>query len=246
VPARRVLVLLALLPLHASAALGDWEWTREVESRALSRFVQHGVERARESLQIAGWLRGDAVKLGTWTNFPLGDTRSHEFALAAAAKHRWESGTQIDFDVTHYHLRDARDGHPGHTAELTLALSHPVGPGRVVASWLRDVNRHADLAEVAYAGEHPLPTLGAFLHYRLYLGTKAASDVLPNLPGPRVADSYSYHGADLSLPYRIGGATILELGVHYAGTVGQRPFWSPTHAPVRGKGWATLAARVEF
>lgn len=248
VVSRCAAVLFTLLAVRAAALTSplEWEWTRQVETQVLSRFVQHGVERADESFQVAGWLKSESLKLGTWTNFPISDTRSHEFALVGAYVHRLEGGTELEFDVTHYHLRDARNGHPGHTAELTFLVSHPVGPGRVVASVLFDVNRHAEQGELAYAGEWALKSLGTFLNYRVYAGHKHGHDVLHNLPGDEVVDSYRYHGVDLTIPYRIGGATVVTLGVHYAGTVGQRPFWSPINAPVRDKVWAILATSYEF
>ncbi len=244
---RVVSLLLLALPGVASAAWPlDEEWTRRIEAKGLTRFVHHGVERADESVQPAAWLVSESLQFGTWANFPLNDTRSHELALAAAYTRWFENGTAVEFAVTHYHLRDARAGHPGHTAELSLTLSRSIGPGRVEATYLRDVKRQADLGEVAYAGEWALKSLGAFLNYRAYLGAKAAADALPNLPGPKVADSYTYFGADLTVPYRIGGATIVTVGVHYAGTKGARPFWSPIAAPVQAKLWATLAATYEF
>lgn len=235
------------MPGIASAAGPfDEEWTRRIEAKGLTRFVQHGIERAGGSVQPAAWLVSESWKLGTWTNFPLNDTRSHEFALVAAYTHQLENGASIELDVTHAHLRDARAGHPGHTAELSLILSHAAGPGRIEWIYLRDVKRQADLGEVAYAGEWALQALGAFLNYRAYLGAKSAADVLPNLPGAKVADSYAYFGADLTVPYRVGGSTVVTAGLHYAGTHGQRPFWSPVNARVGGRWWATLAATYEF
>lgn len=245
---RRCLILsfLCLLP---SAARAEWpfdgEWTRTIEARADSRFVHHGIERAGPSVRPAAWLETEGLRLGSWMTFPVDDTRSHEFALVANAWHTFSTGTKVEFDVTHYHLRDARDGHPGHTAELTLTIAQPIGPGRVEASYLRDVNREGEVGELAYAGEWPLKTLGAFMHYRFYVGAKSARDVLPHLR-PAVRDGYSFHGADFSVPYRIGGETVVTAGLHFAGTVGARPFWSPVRASSGAKVWCSLAASRSF
>ncbi|MBA4137751.1 MAG: hypothetical protein C0518_10585 [Opitutus sp.] len=242
----RAFFLLSLLPCAAFAVF-DGDWTRKIEATALTRFMRHGVERADESFQPGVWLASESLKLGAWANFPLSDTRSHELALNAAYTHAFgDAGTTLTADVTHFHLRDARNGHPGHTAELTLALAQPAGPGRVIVSVTRDVKREADLGEIAYVGEWALRNWGAFLNYRFYVGSMSARDVLPNLPGAKIADAYTFHGVDLTLPYRIGGATVLTAGVHYAGTQGQRPFWSPINARVGGKIWATLGATYEF
>lgn len=240
------LLLLTLPGLASAAGPFDEEWTRRIEAKGLSRFVRHGIARAAESVHPAAWLVSESWQFGAWANFPIGDTRRQELALAAGYTHRFENGAALVFDVTHFQFRDARAGHPGNTAELALTLSRPAGPGRIEATYLRDVRREADLGEVAYAGEWALQSLGAFLNYRAYLGAKSAADVLPSLPGAKIADSYIYYGADLTVPYRVGGATVVTAGLHYAGTEGQRPFWSPIDARVGGRWWATLAATYEF
>ncbi len=244
----RLALLLASLPAVASAALPwlDGDWTRRVEGRGLSRFVHHGVERAPESLQTGAWLSNGALRFGTWMNFPAADTRSHEFALVAAARHEWGGGFAVELDVTHYHLRDARNGHPGHTAELTLGLSRAVGPGRLAVAVLHDVKRQAELVQIAYGGEWALTGLGAFLRYRLEAGSKAARDVLPNLPGAAVADSYAYAQAAAELPYRVSESWVVTVGASLSATRGQRPFWSPTAARSGAKASVALGAAFEF
>lgn len=212
----------------------------------MSRFVHHGVERAGESWQPAAWLVNGPVRLGTWTNFPANDTRSHEFALVASGRHEWDSGFALEAEVTHYHLRDARNGHPGHTAELTAAASAPVGRGRVSVAFVHDVKRRGDLLRLAYSGEEALTRIGAFLRYRMEVGAKEARDVLPNLPGPRVGDSYSYAAVTGELPYRVGESWLVTLGASWSVTRGQRPFWSPIAAPVRAQAAFSLGATWEF
>jgi hypothetical protein len=244
----RLALLLAALPAVASGALPwlEGDWTRRVEGRGLARFVHHGVERAPESLQTAAWLESDRLRLGAWTNFPANDTRSHEFALVAAVRLGWGDGFEAELDVTHYHLRDARNGHPGHTAELTLGFSRAVGPGRLAVTVLHDVKRQAELVQVAYGGEWPLTGLGAFLRYRLEAGAKAARDVLPNLPGPAVGDSYTYAQAAMELPYRVSESWVVTVGASLSVTEGQRPYWSPTTARSGPKASFSLGAAFEF
>ena len=243
---RRVL-LLATWPVLAAAASPEFgAWSRSIEGRAVSRFVHHGVERAAESWQPAAWLANGPVRLGTWMSFPTNDTRSHEFALVAAGRHEWDSGFALEAEVVHYHLRDARNGHPGHTAELTVAASAAVGSGRVTVAVLRDVKRRGELLRLAYSGEQALTRIGAFLRYRFEVGAKQARDVLPNLPGAPVGDGYSYATLAGELPYRVGEAWVVTLASSGSVTKGQRPFWSPIAAPVRAKLAFSLGATWEF
>jgi hypothetical protein len=244
----RLALVVVALPAVASAALPwlDGDWTRRVEGRGLARFVHHGVERAPESLQTEAWLANDRLRLGTWTNFPASDTRSHEFALVAAVRHGWSGGFEVELEVTHYHLRDARNGHPGHTAELALGVSRAAGPGRLAVAVLHDVKRQAELVQIAYGGEWALTGLGAFLRYRLEAGAKAARDVLPNLPGPAVGDSYAYAQAAVELPYRVAESWVVTAGASLSATRGQRPFWSPTAARSGAKVSFALGAAYEF
>lgn len=242
---RRALALLLCL-LAARLAAAEGEWTRRVDATVESKFVRRSIERAGASARPAAWLSNDEWKFGAWVNFPFNEGRWHELGMSAGYEHRFDSGAAFGVQVTHYHLGEAYDGQPAHTGEVTASFSMPAGPGRAAASVTRDVNRRADIGELSYAGEYALKNWGAFLNYRFYLGSVEADDVLPQLATPRVEDSYTYHGVDLTVPYRVGGQTIVTAGVHYAGTNGARPFWSPEGASPGGKIWFSLAANYEF
>lgn len=239
--------MIAAFPLAVARIIAaDGEWTRVVESSVDSKYVRRGIERAEASVRPAAWLGNEAWRLGAWVDYPLEEARWHEVGMTAGYAHTCESGVQIGFEVTHFHLGGAEGGHPSHTAEVAASVSWVLGPGRVTASLARDVNRRADLGEVAYAGAYPLSSWGAFLNYRLYVGSVEADDVLPQRSAARVEDSYVYHGLDLTLPYRVGGQTVLTAGLHYASTQGARPFWAPSGAVPKGQAWISLAASYEF
>lgn len=242
---RRLLVF-ALCSLAARLAAADGEWTRTMDATIESKFVRRGVELAGASVRPGAWIANETWKLGAWVNFPFEDGRWRELGVSAAYTHAFESGSSLGLEIAHYHWGNARDGHPAHDGEVTASLSLPAGPGRAGVKLSRDVNRRADIGELSYAGEYALKNWGAFLNYRIYAGSVEADDVLPQRAAPRVADSYTYHGVDLTLPYRIGGQTIVTAGVHYAGTNGARPFWSPNGASIGAKIWLSLAASYEF
>lgn len=242
---RRLLVFVGCL-VAARLAAADGEWTRTVDATVESKFVRRGIERAGASVLPAAWLTNDAWKFGAWVNFPFEDARWREFGASAGYTHAFDSGAKLGLAIAHYHLGEAYAGHPAHTGEVAVSFSMPAGPGRATASVTRDVNRRADIGELSYAGEYALKNWGAFLHYRFYVGSVEADDVLPQLAAPRVADSYTFHGVDLTLPYRVGGQTILTAGMHYAGTNGARWFWSSNGASTGAKMWLSLAASYEF
>ncbi|MBX3736949.1 MAG: hypothetical protein KF715_09690 [Candidatus Didemnitutus sp.] len=242
---RLIALVLALFAARLGAA--DGEWTRSVDGTIESKFVRRGIERAGASVRQGAWLANEEWKFGAWVNVPFTARRWSEFGVLAAYTHTFgESGPTLGLQVTHYHLADAYEGHPAHAGEVAASFSFPAGPGRVTASVTRDVSRRADMGELGYGGEYALKDWGAFLNYRLYVGAVEADNVLPELGGPRIEDSYSYHGIDLTLPYRIGGQTVVTAGLHYAGTDGARPFWSPGEASPGGKIWFSLAASYEF
>lgn len=186
------------------------------------------------------------LALGAETNFPFDKNQSRELALLARYSRELNEALTLSGEVTHRVVQDAPAGHPGRATEFALLLAHRLGPGRIEAAYRREAKRQADLGELAYAGEWPLRSLGAFLHYRFFAGARSARDVLPGRAGPRMEDSYSYHGVGFALPYRVGGSALVTAGADYVGTRGQRPFWSPLSRRSGGAVALSLAATYEF
>ncbi|MBA3850381.1 MAG: hypothetical protein C0502_10370 [Opitutus sp.] len=240
-------MVLLLAPAVALAAWPDGtEWTRQAEVTGLARVVRRGVVLADEVVRPAFWFASESLKMGAWLDLPLQTAREREFAFTARYSRTFEGGAALALGAAYFNRRNSPAGYPEDAPELTLTVAQPAGPGRVEGVYTRDMRRRADIGELAYSGDWALKSLGAFLNYRFYLGTARAREVLSGGSGPAAADSYAYHGADLTLPYRIGGATVLTVGLHFAGTRGQRPHWSPIAIRPGGKLWFTLAATREF
>lgn len=235
---------LMAVPLIAA----DGDWTRGAAATAESKLVRRGIEHAGASVAPAVWLTDETWRVGVHAAVPFENASGSEFGMNASYTRALESGVKLGGEVAHVRWGDASFGHPSHTTEFAAFMSFPSGPGRVTVRLARDVERRADIGELSYAGEYALKAWGAFLNYHLYAGSVAADDVLPRsvAPAPRVADAYTYHGIDLTLPYRVGGQTVVTAGVHYAGTNGARPFWSPSGAAPGAKVWLSLAASYEF
>lgn len=243
----RCLFVLALCSLAARLAAADSEWTRTMDATVESKFVRRGIERAGASVRPAVWATDATWELGAWANLPFEQASRTELGVSAGYTRTFGADVKFGVEIAQFRFGGAEAGHPKHTTELGATLSFSAGPGRVALDVTRDGERRADIGQLSYAGEYALKNWGAFLNYRVYLGSVDAADVLPRLVSPlRVADSYTYHGVDLTLPYRVGGQTIVTAGVHYAGTNGARPFWSPDGASTRAKLWLSLAASYEF
>lgn len=235
---------LALVASCLADAAEDWSqgWDGEVASS----YVRRGIERAGPSIAPEVWLKNDNWTLRAWAALPAERASRTELGASAGYSYTWDSGAKIEFALAKFHFGGAVSGQPAQTTEATAALSFSVGPGRLRVGYTRDLQRRADIGEVAFAGEYALKRWGAFLNYRFYAGTIAADDVLPEGSTLKVADAYSYYGLDLTLPYRVGGQWVLTPGLHGAGTEGARPFWSPNSAAPGGKIWASLSVSYEF
>jgi hypothetical protein len=235
---------LVVMPLIAA----DGDWTRGAAATIQSKFVRRGIERAGASVSPAIEFTDDTWSLGAQAAVPFENAGRSQFDLSVGYAHALDSGAKLGFEVGHFRFGNATMGHPSQTTEFAALLSFSAGPGRTTMRFGRDVERRTDIGELSYAGEYALKAWGAFLNYHLYIGSVAADDVLPRRLAsvPRIADSYTYHGIDLTLPYRVGGQTIVTAGVHYAGTDGARPFWSPSGASPGAKVWLSLATSYEF
>lgn len=246
--AMRASFSLAFCLVAAPLIAADGEWSRGAEATVESKFVRRGIERAGASVAPAVWFTDEAWSLGASATVPFEKANRSEFGVNAGYTYSLEPDVKLGVEVTHFRYSNALSGHPGQTTELAASVSFSSGPGRTTLRFARDVERQADIGELSYAGEYALKAWGAFLRYRLYAGSAQADNVLPRLPAPapHVSDSYTYHGIDLTLPYRVGGQTIVTAGVHYAGTNGARPFWSPSGAAPGPKVWLSLAASYEF
>lgn len=242
----RASLILVFCVAAAPLLAADGDWTRQGEVSLVSRLVERGVERAGAAITPAARVTDERWKLAAQVATPFDAARRTELGLSGGYSYALESGARFGVEVAHHRFGGAPAGYPSRETELTASLSLPVGPGRCLTTLTRDIDRRADIGELSYAGEYALKSWGAFLNYRVYLGSVHAENVLPELAAAWVADSYTYHGVDFTLPYRVGGQTVLAAGVHFAGTDGARPFWSPSGPSPGGKIWFSLAASYEF
>lgn len=237
------MLIIALAAVRLGATDGEWQ-PRAVASFETG-YVRRGIERAGASVRPELQLSDERWSFGAWLNSPFSDSDERETAMQVGYSHRLDSGLKLEVQVTHFRFDRSGVGHAAHSTEAAAGLTLPAGPGRLGFVFARDVDRRANCTEVNYAGEIALKKLGAFLNYRLFVGTVQADDVLPRA-AVRLADSYTYHGIEAALPYRVGSQTVVTLGVHYAGTWGARPFWSPTGASPKGQIGLNLAVSHEF
>lgn len=242
----RLSLLLALLLPCARAQWLDDDWTRSLEAKLATKHVEHGVVRAEAGMQPGVRFSSGTLSFAAWMYRPFEQDQGREQTGAVGWSREFAGGLKLEVEGRRRAVRNPAPGHARRITEFSLRLARPCGPGRIEALYLRDVQRRADLGELAFAGERPLPSWGAFLHYRLFAGARASRDILPARSGGCVADAYTYHGAGVSLPYRVGGSMVVTAQADYTGTRGQRPFWSPLPARSGGGFSLSLAATYEF
>lgn len=242
----RLILLLFAAAACARAQLWDEDWSGAFDLGLASRHVRHGAMLADEVLQPRLRLGNGAISLATWSAVPLRGAQQHELGMSVGLAREWGDTWRASAEVVALRWQPPPSSGVDGTIELGAALERRAGPGRWVLALRRDSARRATFAEIAYAGDLALTQVGAFLGYRVYGGTAHGREVGPLLSGRRTADAYAYHGADLTLPYRVGGATIVTLGVHYARTSGLGAGWTPLAASDSGRLSVSVAATFEL
>jgi hypothetical protein len=95
-------------------------------------------------------------------------------------------------------------------------------------------------------GEIALKQLGAFLEWRAQVGQARAGDLRPAAASPANSDAYTYAGAEIRLPYRLGVHTTVTASAGLTAARGQSEFWSPIQRSGGVAGWGGLGLSFDF
>jgi hypothetical protein len=227
----------------------DGERVTTVETAYASRAVERGVVRATDHAKLAVATTGDAWSVGAWWREPLPGGEPREAGAEVAA--RWRSAEETS--AVRAGLRHRRyaawrgGGAPEQSSEVFVDFSRPSGrlPGWEFAA-AYDFAFEAFVFEAALRGEIALKRLGAFLEWRAHVGQNRARDLRPAAAGSARSDAYTYAGAEIRLPYRIGVHTTVTVSAGLSGARGQSGFWSPIRRPGGVGGWGGLGLTFDF
>jgi len=242
-----LLMLTVLAAILSGPALRADDPAFRADFALVSRQVFRGIERAGASAQMNVEFAGGGLRGGAWTNQPFAHGQARETNLNGA--YSWSPAEEISLELaTGYSwFTGVPGGGVDHSLEagLTATLANVRGFVPSLACW-HDFTFDADTVQLACARSIPLPKLGAFLECNVFAGAAAGEDWRPDAPGPRRRDGYSYWGAEVRLPYRIGAHTTVTAGLHYAGTSGHSPANGPFGLPATTNLWATLGVNLDF
>lgn len=211
-----------------------------------SEYVFRGIKNTKDAFQPSVEVDSNNFDVGIWTSQPLTGGQQNEVDLYGGYKYAVTKELSLQAVATYYWYPEfsttranAIDGakdsfEPGVGATYTIAGFSPS------VFYYHDFILHADTVQGSLGYALPLASLGSEIDFSVYAGTSSASDLTPDLRGPKVHESYNYYGADVSLPYKLSASSTLTVAGHYAGN---------DKAPLgtaRNHGWFSIALTTGF
>ena len=241
----------SLTAMTAEEASSRWQsddLSLVTTTNVASRNVHRGVERSS-----AAWQAGLDVALygwrgRLWYSDPFKSTEPGE--LRSSLRYVWALTKTVTVEAsgTHFwYIDEYAKGAASHSFESALQLSWDIGGGlRFGLETSYDIRLRSLGIEASTSYDIALKKWGAFLECRLYAGNFAGKDILPDTTSETTRDAYTYWGADVRLPYRIGAHTTIVAEAHLAETHGQAQAWSPLLQGSGTRGWLSLGASFDF
>lgn len=250
-----VLVLLfhtrCITPAVAEEASSRWQnddLSFGATTVVASRNVFRGAERSGAAWQagLDGALYGWRGHL--WYSDPFKSDEPGEFRSSLGYVWALTKTVTVEASGTHFWYIDGYvKGAASHSFESDLRLNWDIGGGlRFGLETSYDIRLRSLGIEVSTSYDIALKSWGAFLECRLYGGNLDGKDVLPDTTSETTRDAYTYWGAEVRLPYRIGAHTTIVAEVHVVETLGQNSAWSPLREGSGTRAWFALEASYGF
>lgn len=247
----RLIRCCALAPLIAAAppALRAQEDELAVVGSAglTTGYTYHGVQRASTSWQAS--LEGtlNQWRSSIWTNLPMHEAEPEERQLTLGYTWPTVGPLAISVSGTHYWFIDRPSrGKTIQSVQPSFSIFWNFRSAwRPSVTFAYDIHARTRTFEASLGYELTLKKLGAFLELRAYGGQVAATKGVPSTGGPLIRDAYSYYGADVRLPCRIGVHWLIVAEGSLAGAINQDRAWSRTKHRAGANGILSLSARFE-
>jgi hypothetical protein len=210
-----------------------------------SKYVVRGAARAGDSAQIGVQFAREALRGGIKINQPFDASDSRELGLRLSRG--WQVSEHLGLSAMVNHTWFDRTPGVDRSLEAGVAATFsPVGEFTPSLSYSHDFRFDADSVEASVARSVPLTKLGAFLEFSFYAGSVQGRDWRPDQAGARRQDGYEYFGGEVRLPYRVGANATLELGLHYADSLGRSASNGPFSRQGGGRIWLSFGVNADF
>ena len=197
----------------------------EVSVSLTSKYVFRGVQRTNLAFQPAITLEHKSgVYFNGFFNVPTSHAHDAEYDFNLGYNHELNKNLELDGGIVLY-LTPGFEDAAGQdlrkwTQEFYVGGKYKICPNFGARVYFYYDARCEQLtSELALGYSLKLSPsysyMPANLNFSLYLGYSSGNDVLPDLAGPKVEDSYSYYGASVEAPVRLTDKLSSNFGVQY-------------------------------
>jgi uncharacterized protein (TIGR02001 family) len=180
-----------------------------------SEYVFRGVELADNSFQGSVEVTVQDFYVGLWSNQPI--TRHQDNEIDIYAGYKWKLTDQLSVEAvgTYYWYPEASNAEVKHTTEAGIGATYTVAGISTSVYGYYDFDLEATTTQVSVGYSLPLEAIGASLDVSGYWGYVDADDIAPQTAW-QIAESYTYYGVDVSVPYKLSEKATFTIGAHWA------------------------------
>jgi uncharacterized protein (TIGR02001 family) len=180
-----------------------------------SEYIFRGVELAGNSFQPSVEVTVEDFYLGLWTNQPVTKREANEVDVYAGYKFKVNEQLSWEAVGTYYWYPEAKGWETRESYEAGIGATYTVSGISTSVYGYYDFVLEATTGQASVGYSFPLEAAGTSLDFSVFFGSVDAKDWAPDSP-MSVSESYTYYGADLSIPYKLNDHATATAGVHYA------------------------------
>ncbi|HSY53902.1 MAG TPA: TorF family putative porin [Opitutaceae bacterium] len=189
-----------------------------------SEYVFRGIKNTSQAFQPSVEVDSNNFDVGIWTSQPIQKQQQNEVDIYAGYKYAVNKDLSLQAVATYY-LYPEFSRSQNRPASFTDGAKDSFEPGLGATYTIEgfspsvffyyDTVLKTQTVQGSLGYALPLAKLGTELDLSAYVGTSSGRDVAPDLVSD-VHQSYSYYGADVSLPYKLAPNSTLTVAGHYA------------------------------
>ena len=137
-------------------------------------------------------------------------------------------------------------GQTKNTWELGAGATYTMAGFSPSVFYYHDFRLDADTVQGSLGYSLPIGIANLSVDTSIFIGNVRARDAAPDAVGPKVNDSYTYYGADVSLPYKLSANATFTVGAHYTDTRSLAIAGGPFGLVSRDNVWFTAGVSLGF